>query len=447
MNENNQANELTFQKVFEVIKRSFVRIVIYAIVFTILGGGISAAITLATTGDIEYKTIIEYNFQSAENGKDPLGNILDTNKIKSTLIINNALRNMAITDNEEIFKFSNILEDSLTVEGYVSSQMEKEISNEPTKTYHSTRFTVKLAKNGKLPFKNTQYVQFLNELAKSYIEFFADFYDYGKILSLRIADNALEQVNDYIDLIEDYKSEINNLINDLGVLKNNAQERYNKISSNISALLNDLYSIENYILGNNVVKENSPLSINDNLTIKKNNYTQLSTRYRGLAQKIYDEILKDYKISSTTTTDGGLIKITNTESKAYETFVREYNGYRSKEFSYDYEANLIDSKLSILNAGVCTQDHRNAVEIKFADFDSKLDSVIAKSNEELSNYSKVNVLEKGVNIAMPAVKSRTINYTMILIIAIIACFVGCIAAIIVTETKNKKYMKQQKTNI
>lgn len=438
MNENIQANELTFQKVFNSLKRSFVRIVIYAIIAAVLGGGISAIVTLASKGSVEYTTIIEYNYTGVEDGKDPLDNVLDTSKIKSILLVNNALVNMGVKT-EYISDYGQILVDSIAVNGYVSSKMATQLLSDETLEYFPTRYIITLTENSSLAFKDTQYIQFLNELVIAYVDYFEETYDYGTILSLSVADNALALANDYIDLSVEYKTAISKMLVELETLKNNATEKYNKIYSNITALNNELNSIETYILSNNVVKSTAPVTLSENLTAKKVDYTNLSGRYGDLADKLFTEVISNYiNSSSTITTDGGLITIKSTESAAYDSYIKEYNSYRSNQYLYTYEAEQIDSKIAILSSTVCTTAQITEVERRFTEFDVRLNATLDSANAELEEYSEENVTDNGVSTAMAASKVQTVSYSLIFVVALVCAFVGVIAAIVVTEIKRRK---------
>ena len=75
MNDNNAyKGEITFQSLFGLVKRSFVRIVVYAIVAAVVVGAITGIIMLAVNENGQtYQAIIEFNYKGVEEGSDPWG--------------------------------------------------------------------------------------------------------------------------------------------------------------------------------------------------------------------------------------------------------------------------------------------------------------------------------------------------------------------------------------
>jgi hypothetical protein len=442
MNEELQTNELTFQKIFTVIKRSFVRILIYALVLAILGGGITAIITVASRGSAEYTTIIEYNYSGVENGKDPLDNMLDTNRIKSPLVVNNALKNMGITDNNVISAYSQILIDNISIVGYVSDRTAKELQTNESLKYFPTRYVITLIENDDLHFSDTHYLNFLNEMVKSYKQYFKDAYNYGNVLSLSIADDALEASSDYYDLCADYNLAINGLLTEMGILKDKVPDRYNKLYSNIEILKNELSTIERYIIGKNVSKVNAPMTLDQNLQSKITNYEDLSTQYADLALAQFNAIEAYDNSSSQIISDGKLVDIVLSESKHYDDMLKKYNDYITKQHNYVYQQQLVSAQKTAIGIGQTTVEDRANVENSLLAFDNNLKNTLNSVNSELKLYSEQRVTESGVNVAMSAAKNQTISYTLIIIVAIVCGFIGIIVAIIITEIRVRKNEKK-----
>lgn len=444
MNEELQTNELTFQKVFTVLKRSFVRILIYALVLAVLGGGITAIVSVASKDAAEYTAIIEYNYSGVENGKDPLGNMLDTNRIKSTVVVNNALKNMGITDNNLISSYSQTLIDSISVVGYVSERTSAELEKDETLSFFPTRYIITLMGNKNLPFNQSEYLNFLNEMVKSYKEYFKNIYNYGNILSLSIADDALKATSDYYDLCADYELAINELLTEITVLKDKIPDRYNKLYSNIEVLKNELSTVKGYIVGKNVSKVNAPMDLETNLSLRSANYDKLTKQYGDLATKQFAAIEAYDNSSSKIITDGKLIDIVQSESKYYDEMLKKYNDYLTKQFNYAYQKELVDVQIGIVQKILeeATDSDRTIVENSLLAFDNNLRNALNSVNTELELYSEQRITEHGVNIAMPAAQNQTVSYTLIVIVAIVCGLIGCIVAVIITEIRVKKNGKK-----
>lgn len=435
--------ELTFQKVFELIKKSFVRMLIYALILAVLGGGITAIATIATKDSGEYKAIIEYSYTGVENGKDPYDNMLDTSRIKSTIVVNNALKNMGITESEVVLNYSQILIDNLAVDGYIPASMAKDLEKNASLTYFPTRYTITLTESARLPFRDSQYIQFLNELINSYKEYFKDAYNYGKVLSPSVADDPLGTASDYFDLCISYKVAIEELLAQLSTLKTNVSDRYNKLYTNINVLNNELSSIEYYILTNNITKEGTSADLTTTLNTRKAEFQRRSERYKELADKLYEEVIKTYENqTSKVITSDGVVTVTTSESKYYDTLIKQYNDYRSNQTNFSYQAQVIEDQIALIGAGIPTEAQRTAVENRFRTFDAALHNTLDTINAELGQYSVKNVTENGVKTAMNAVKTQMINYMLIIIVAVVCAFVGCLAAIAATVIINKKRAKK-----
>jgi hypothetical protein len=441
MDENIQTNELTFQKIFVLIKKSFVRIVVYVLIAAVLGAGITTIVLFADNGLTEYKTIIDYNYLGVEDGNDPLDNMLDTSKLKSTVLVAEALGNMSFVSDDDLSSYTQIIADSLSVEGYVSSSILEELSNDETLSYFPTRYTITLVENDALNFEDAQYTAFLNQLIDCYIEYFKETYNYGTILSLSIADDALNSTYDYIDLYMEYKTAINGLISELETLKDNVPERYNVISSNIDSLYNELSTIESYILSNNV-KKSSTMSIFDNLTSKKTEYSNMALQYGERADDLYNNIISNYSYATSITSVDGVLTVTTADTDSYDDLITLYNSYRATEFYYEYQASEVERELLILGTEECTDVQRIELETKFETFEANAELVLENANLELEAYSDENVTDNGVKVAMTATAQQNISYQLIIIVTIVCVFVAFLVAIGETSIRQKKTIKK-----
>ena len=99
--EENNGEELTFKKVWQYIKKSGVRIIIYALVALIVCGGILGICDIFVS-ESQYETSITFYYSGVEYGNDPWGgqdNVIS--EIKSVSNVSSALEKLQYSDEEK----------------------------------------------------------------------------------------------------------------------------------------------------------------------------------------------------------------------------------------------------------------------------------------------------------------------------------------------------------
>ncbi|MFA6866830.1 MAG: hypothetical protein WCR54_04865 [Clostridia bacterium] len=450
MNEDIKNNDITFHKIFELFKKSAVRIVVYALVLAILGGGITAIIVFAKGADCTYNASIDFNYSGIENGMDPSGdNLLNANVIKSNSLVNSVLVDMGFEESE-ISDISSAIIENLAINGYVPATIAKEMALKTDIVYFPTKYNLSLTESKEIGFNAEQYNTFINSLMKKYIDYFKTTYNYGKIISLSIDSNSINESNDYISLVNTYSLAIANLSNSLVVLKNNVPEIYNQLQGKINILSDDLGNIEYYILSNDIAKATAPRTIEGYLNNEKLVYTNLETKYKSLADET-KTVVDDYKyLTKTTMSVNGVIETKDEGStEKYDQLMQEWQYYRNAQFDYAAKKVAIDNKIAInnLSTNVCTNEQRIAVEQRFIEFNTAITSELDSVNTQLNNYYDIKVANDGVVVSEPANKNCEMKYSMIFIVAAILAFVGLLVAMSVTEIKDKKKYNKENGEI
>lgn len=439
---NANSNDITFHKIFSLIKTGIVRIVIYVLVLAILGGGISAIIVM-TKKNTMYQASIEYNYSGIETGLDPLGkNVMNTGEIKSSTLVNATLAEMGFGE-EKITDISGKITAALSVNAYIPEKEVIDLSEKTDIVYYPTKFNVTLSQDKNIGFSAEQYITFLNTLMAKYTEYFKDAYNYGKLSALAVDKNSLEESNDYIALIQTYNINLISIENTIATLESNIPDIYNMLEARIQLVRDELNSLENYILSNNVTKSKASTSISDYLNSKKAEYGELEAASKSMADEI-SEIVSNYKFPTiTTTTDAGVVvvkEVYNTTNN-YDNFIKKIVTYRSQQNTYASEKSKIDKKLAILSNVACTEEQKTFVENSFDDFYNEVSVTVEGINNELDNYYIRNVGASGVVVAVPAHKYSDVSYTIVLIVTLLCAIVGFIAAMIITDQKIKNPKK------
>ncbi|MDE6275975.1 MAG: hypothetical protein K2M75_05485 [Clostridia bacterium] len=99
--EENINDELTFKKIWQQIKKSGVRMIVYALIALIVCGGILGICDIFVS-ESQYETRITYYYAGVENGEDPWGGQKDVaSDIKSASNVSSALEKLQYSDAEK----------------------------------------------------------------------------------------------------------------------------------------------------------------------------------------------------------------------------------------------------------------------------------------------------------------------------------------------------------
>lgn len=444
MNENAvfQEDSFSFKKIFDLLKRSAKRMLIYGLISAVIGAAVVSIIVLTTREDIDYKGIVEYNYQNIDEGLDPKGNVLEVSRIKSNSIINNALSAMGNVSSEQAAKILPIIADDIIVTGYISDAMRTALEMDPKLTYFPSRYEITVNYNPKTGLSKNQYLDFLNKLMESYTQYFYEYYNYGNLMTLIVNEDTVANANDYINVIKSYENEISNIQAQISSLPATYAQIRNRLQARVNILGNQVSELSNYILKYNVQKVGSTMTIGQYYDNEKNKFTEQKNIYNNTANDLKG-IMADYKvfyekISNTNNT----LSVTVADSTYYNSLAAQYQYalsqkeyYSTKEVEYTREKGLNNSVF------VSTATERTAVENKFNALYDTINSELENINEELTNYSKLELLSNGVKIAMSATSQVNISYVAAIVSFVIIELAGIMIAIVVTYHKQNKREK------
>lgn len=412
MDENIQRDEFTFKTFFDLIKRSGKRIVIYAVIAAVLGLCIAAVIAVSTMGNVEYRGVIEYTHTGIVDGVDPNGAPIDYNRVKSPLIVNNALTNMGYSD-AEVAALATTVEASLTIEPYISDAIAKQMEANPAMSYHPSRYSVVLNPSKQLGMSDAQYKDLVNEIMKSYVKYFKEYYGYT-IAPVVISDgNRVATATDYYEVIFCYTGEIEAMKAAIGALPDSYVSIANKLYEQVSVLNSSVADLEAYILRHNVQKEGVSYTLNDVLTEKINEYRINAEAYASQSAGLTAAIEKYQKMFDSVIVGGdGKITITSANVTEYNNLIAENKTAIKLKTSYEAKEAIYSAKKEMISNVACTAENRNYVESRFAALQTGFNSVVDNLNSEIANYSDQNVLHSGVKIVNDGYKNRQVSYRL-----------------------------------
>ena len=167
------------------------------------------------TGKSSYaRAVISFQYEGIEDGLDPNGAAFDINKIKSPMVIENALNNLGITDISTEDIRQNIMIEGVIPQDAVEritviNQMSLEDAANYEKildvTYFPSQYIVYLYKDSFLKASDT--TEILNAILESYRTYFMDTYANTEVLT--VTSNLLDyQDYDYAESIDMLESQI-----------------------------------------------------------------------------------------------------------------------------------------------------------------------------------------------------------------------------------------------
>lgn len=439
-----EQEEFTFKKFFDLLKRSGKRILVYAIIAAVIGLCLAAVIAVTTMGGVEYRGVVEFTHGKIIDGLDPNGNVLDYNRIKSASIINGALANMGYSE-EEINGLTDRLEGDLVIVPYIPKSIAAQMAENPSVTYHPTRYTVVLAKDKKLNMSNSQSAAFINELMKVYVEYFKQYYNYKIDAVAAPSADIVTVALDYYDAVYNYNNELDSMKSAIAALPDSYSGIAGMLYSRINVLASYLTELETYILTRNVQKEGVAMSLSDNVQNKINNFTTEAAAYK-LQSESLDVSIEKYQqmFESIIVGSDNKITISSADATAYNALVAEKKNAVKQQSVYESNAALLTRKKALINDSACTAEDRAYVENGFKKLSQSFNETVDKINEELVSFADKQAINSSIKIVNNGYQIREISYLASIVSFVVVVLVGIIAAVVVTSVKEKKREKMQK---
>lgn len=461
-----QNGEFTFKKLFWLLKKSGVRMLILCVAALLLVALIAGSVILATYKDnATAETLVDFNFKGIEDGKDPFGRTFDVSKIKSSNVVSNALAELKKDGIEIDPKYQNAIIDNLSIEGIVPDDImqkiliiksisEKDVSQLTQLndlTYFPSRYRLTISDLKKCGLDKKTAPALLNKIVASYVEYFKETYSEDNILAT-IAPSVNLDEYDFVDMYDVFSSRISTI---LMYLENKAKAAPNFRSSETSLSFNDLINsvellrdldvaiFENHVTNNGVT--NNPKSIIKNLEAKKVRLNSQISSTETLIKALTDSIA-EYNNGAIYVPgeNGAQGMFLSTPSAKYDELVTRK--ITAQVNLTNYQKDLADLEERIekfktnLDPDITPADEKTIAENKALatqqaeSISTKLNNLIISINLTTDQYLETEAFADSISTAVPAVYQLNLSTSLkiILIAAVLAVVVAAIVAVLLT---------------
>ncbi|HHU43488.1 MAG: hypothetical protein ACOX2Y_00305 [Christensenellales bacterium] len=471
MNKNIHNNELTFQSIFALIKRSFVRIVIFVLVTAVLTGGVGAIIIFAIKEPQNYQAMIQFNYAGVEDGLDPWGRKLDVSKIKADNIISEALIENNFSEKERA-ELRDKIKNNITIAGVVPDDIMEQIliikeiaTKNPQQLnelknlkYYSTSYVVCL-NSDELDLSHSQYIDILNSIVDNYIVEFKEKYGHGDVLGTLIAEEVDFSTYDYVEIYDVFNTQVQDIIRYLNFLVDSSGSfrttstklSFADLRSRVNAIKNyNLKSLETYIFEYGIASENSLIGVEVYIQEKLERIDIQIAATENLINNT-KQAMEDFRDFYNTRRDVlGNEEQYLANGDIYQMYANDLVKYQKELVQYQTDKELWEKRLEKFQAFVDQEendqsDHTKAEMIDYADamienISTALKSEIDRINDAVQEYMETEVLKNSIMKTVSAVRvfEDKDNIKTLAIAVIIASFLAFLAALIVTNIKEKK---------
>lgn len=242
------------------------------------------------TGKSSYaKAVVSFQYEGIEEGLDPNGAAFDINKMKSPIVIENALASLGITDiSTEDIRQNIVIEGVIPEDAVERITVIKEMALEDASnyekildvTYFPSQYIVYLYKDNFMKASDT--TEILNAILESYRTYFMDTYANTEVLT--VTSNLLDyQDYDYAESIDMLESQIEIMIDYVSERKEQAPDfRSSNTGLSFSDIEVSLQTVEDIDLANLT-------SYIENVTLSKDK-TRMSEYYNYKIRKCTMEL-------------------------------------------------------------------------------------------------------------------------------------------------------------
>ncbi len=461
-----QNGEFTFKKLFWLLKKSGVRMLILCVAAILLVALISGSVILATYKDnATAETLVDFNFKGIEDGKDPFGRTFDVSKIKSSNVVSNAIA-MLRNDGIDIdVKYQNEIIDNLTIEGIVpddimqkiliiNSIAEKDVTQLTQLndlTYFPSRYRLTISDLKKCGLDKKTAPALLNKIVASYVEYFKETYSEDNILATIAPSINLEEY-DFVDMYDVFSSRISTI---LMYLENKAQSAPNFRSSETSLSFNDLINsvellrdldvaiFENHVTNNGIT--NNPASIIKSLEAKKVRLNNQIDSTKALIESLSGSI-EEYNNGAIYVQgeNGANGMFLSTPSAKYDELVTRKTTAQVNLTNYQRDLADLEDRIEKFKANLdpdnTVADEETIAKNKASatkqaeNISTKLNNLIISINLTTDEYLETEAFSDSISTAVPAVYQLNLmtSLTTMLIAAVIAVIVAAIIAVLLT---------------
>lgn len=273
VDENSEEESIDLMNVMDNMGRRwriFRYLLIIAICAGFIVGGLITGMRGLLGGESYASAVVIFSFDGIDEGLDPNGGLFDVNKMKSTLVINNALEDLGWKDKnvEEIrskLKLEGVIPDSvkqqIAVINTVAEDAAEYYANIEDLDYFPSRYTVTLQKCKGMSGGETR--ELLDAILINYKEFFMESYADTSVLGTAMSVLNVETY-DYLQAADMIENEIDTIQSYVDAKREQAPDfRANSTGLSFSDLANsidtvkqlDLNNFISFVQSNNLTKD------------------------------------------------------------------------------------------------------------------------------------------------------------------------------------------------
>ena len=469
------SGELTFGKIFKVLKCSLLRMLVYLLIACIIASSVALVITITNPKESSISTIIEYNNKGIDKGKDPFGATLSVDRIKNADILSKAIKRSEL-DNIEGLNPTN-LANNIKITGIIPQDAYVKIEDIKANSkpdaninellnsivYYPKRYVLKFENYDRYNLSEAAATTLLNNIITEYqIEWNKQYNPLPTvpttIFEEILKDNYQYEYIEYAPLLKKHVNQLADFINlykSVGFVANEQQELSDgtKVSNSISfgSLITELdilnaaiQSYDSYVVINKVYKDATLLEAAAKNDVET--YTKLAAKLEADKVDIITQ-LNDIKPSQDQINKpNGDIQYIERYPETY-TILQNALLAKNREIS-ECRANLNEAqkKLDNINSNKPYGDIAVANKM-LKGISNDFISIVNKASIFVESYKENSLVTDDVTMATPISRSnqhKTSN-KVILVLFLVGAVVAVIASISVTVAKQKAFAFAKKS--
>ena len=428
--------ELTLKDIFNIIKKGWVRIIVYILVAALIASAV--LVTIYTSNkQVEYTTNVRFNNSNLASGVSEWGTDFDYSSIvKSVEVVNAALvecgyegemldelskwvtKNIKVVANEEKNDLGEIIVNNGSLNIVLKKSKELRLTDSDYKAIvdeiarqsiiyirNKYSYQIDFANVSSLDYTSTNYVKVYEILYKEYVQLNSIL---DSILSIDSSFRSTQTKQSFQDIknrINFVSSDINSLVSYFtqNAVKNTENQREDEVSYIDRKVAEYTVQIDN--LESSITKLGTIIDSSKPVIVAGENVVQF-----GLSSEDYYDLIKQYKAMQ-----DELIQL-KTEKQTWETLQVSYSGAIITEASKQaYAKAMID--------GIQTE----------------LSSIYDDMSIGVEEYNKEALLINAIKIETPAQKisQSVLSASIIIILEFVIIVLAAIVAMVVTNSKMK----------
>lgn len=462
--EEKEPEVLTFKKIGDYLKRSILRIVVYALIAMIVVSAVMG-VYVAFGSDYEYQSSIIFNNKGIENGAGPWNSSLDiSDGVRNSYVVSKALTSCGYSD-EDVTRLTPEIIRRLAV----TAQFDANAEN--ADQLNAFAFRISITDGKSLGLGKTQTTQLLDAIVANYIADFRSAYSYATFNES--ADGMQSTEMNYLqiaDELEYYVGMLQSMIDTMAQVNptfraTEAKMTFPEMSAYLNGILNRITALRDYAMINGI----ESVAVDQNKSIGGASY--IDSRVAELTQESarLDQISKDYQAlvaeaakhnPNISIGENGNYVINTSDPEFYKLLEQaaaaskdaadakarldKWSTYKSQNYygedsvfalaeqgQKDLMRQKADSMLAQILAGISADAASVGQE----------GAIVAKYNSAIREYNKLELLRNGVRVSSYAgvVSLAPIDFKVFVLVNAAAAVVAVMVAIGMTNAIRKKH--------